>query len=171
MKDDADVEARSQVMWAATLAGIAFGNAGVHVPHAMSYAVAGLVKDFRPSGYPQDKPIVPHGMSVIVNAPSVFRFTASSSPSRHLQAAEWLGADTRDAAPENAGEIVSDHLSKMMREMNMPNGIGGVGYSERDVDALVKGAFPQQRLLKNAPCEITEATLADLFRNAQSYWA
>jgi alcohol dehydrogenase class IV len=169
--DASDAEARSQVMWAATLAGIAFGNAGVHVPHAMSYAVAGLVKDFRPSGYPQTHAIVPHGMSVIVNAPSVFRFTASESPERHLQAAEWLGADIRDAAPENAGEIVSTHLSKMMRELKMPNGIGGVGYSEDDLDALVRGAFPQQRLLKNAPREITEATLKDLFRNAQSYWS
>jgi alcohol dehydrogenase class IV len=172
VKDFSDFEARSQVMWAATLAGIAFGNAGVHVPHAMSYAVAGLVRDFRPShGYPKDKAIVPHGMSVIVNAPAVFRFTASASPERHLQAAEWLGADMRDAAPENAGEILSDHLSKMMRELDMPNGVGGVGYGEADVDALVAGTFPQQRLLRNAPHEITEATLADLFRSAQSYWS
>lgn len=170
VNDATDVKARSQVMWAATLAGIAFGNAGVHIPHAMSYAVAGLVREFRPTGYPQDKAIVPHGMSVIVNAPSVFRFTASESPERHLQAAEWLGADTRDAAPENAGEIVATQLSKMMRELKMPNGIGGVGYSEKDLDALVAGAFPQQRLLKNAPREITESTLKDLFRGAQSYW-
>jgi hydroxyacid-oxoacid transhydrogenase len=170
VNDANDFEARSQVMWAATLAGIAFGNAGVHVPHAMSYAVAGLVRDFRPSGYPQARAIVPHGMSVIVNAPAVFRFTASESPERHLQAAEWLGADLRDAAPENAGEIVAEHLASMMRALGMPNGIGGVGYGESDLDALVAGAFPQQRLLKNAPREISEQTLKDLFRGAQSYW-
>ncbi len=43
--DESDREAREQMMWAATLAGIAFGNAGVHAPHAMAYAVAGLVHE------------------------------------------------------------------------------------------------------------------------------
>ena len=169
--DAADVEARAQVMWAATLAGIAFGNAGVHVPHAMAYAVAGLVRDFRPGGYPQEHAIVPHGMSVIVNAPSVFRFTASASPERHLQAAQWLGADTRDSDRENAGEILATHLIGMMKALGMPNGIGGVGYDKNDFAALVEGTFPQQRLLKNSPRAIEKETLHDLFASAESYWS
>src|SRR5262249_10326248 len=92
--DKSDREAREQVMWAATLAGIAFGNSGVHIPHAMSYAVAGQVKDFRPAGYPAsatEEAIVPHGMSVVVNAPATFRAIANTFPERHLQAAAWLG--------------------------------------------------------------------------------
>src|SRR3984957_18080718 len=100
--DAADSAAREQMMWAATLAGIAFGNAGVHAPHGMAYAVAGLVRDFHPSGYPAGEPLVPHGMSVIVNAPAVFRFTAQVNPERHLQAARLLGADTNDAHPDDA---------------------------------------------------------------------
>ncbi|MER2514915.1 MAG: iron-containing alcohol dehydrogenase [Candidatus Accumulibacter phosphatis] len=74
-------EARDKMMYAATLAGIAFGNTGVHVPHGMAYSVAGLVRDYRAAGSPQDEPMVPHGMSVIVNAPAVFRFTASAATS------------------------------------------------------------------------------------------
>ncbi len=178
--DDAtDREAREQVMWAATLAGIAFGNAGVHAPHAMSYAVAGLVRDFRPAGYPQDEPMVPHGMSVIVNAPSVFRHTAASNPERHLAAAAWLGADTAGAAPGeapgagdagDAGEVLAGRLVEMMRAARMPNGIGGVGYTEDDLDALAGGAHVQQRLLQNAPREMSKPVLAELFRNAIRYW-
>ncbi|RKH61444.1 hydroxyacid-oxoacid transhydrogenase, partial [Corallococcus llansteffanensis] len=95
VKDAQDAEAREQLMWAATLAGIAFGNAGVHAPHGMAYAVAGRVRDFRPSGYPDDEALVPHGMAVIVNAPAVFRYTAPASPERHLEAAGHLGADVR----------------------------------------------------------------------------
>ena len=49
--DPSDTEAKHQMMFAATLAGISFGNAGVHLPHGMSYSVAGLVKDFCPEGY------------------------------------------------------------------------------------------------------------------------
>jgi hydroxyacid-oxoacid transhydrogenase len=169
--DDAtDREAREQVMWAATLAGIAFGNAGVHAPHGMSYAVSGLVREFRPPGYPQDEPMVPHGMSVIVNAPSVFRYTAASSPERHLEAAAWLGADTRDATPADAGAVLAGRLVALMRAARMPNGIGGVGYHAADLAALSEGAYLQQRLLQNAPREIGKAVLVELFRDAIRYW-
>ncbi|NTX35560.1 MULTISPECIES: hydroxyacid-oxoacid transhydrogenase [unclassified Myxococcus] len=170
VKDAGDHEAREQLMWAATLAGIAFGNAGVHAPHGMAYAVAGLVREFRPTGYPQDEPLVPHGMAVILNAPSVFRYTAEESPERHLEAATWLGADARGAGPKDAGEVLADKLIRIMRAVGMPNGLGGVGYTEADVAALTEGAFPQQRLLQNAPREMSRPVLSGLFQQALGYW-
>ncbi len=170
VRDATNGVAREQMMWAATLAGIAFGNAGVHAPHGMAYAVAGLVRDFHPPGYPADEPLVPHGMSVIVNAPAVFRFTAEVSPERHLQAAALLGADTRDAGPDDAGEVLATELIRIMRAVDMPNGLSGVGYTDDDVAALTDGAFPQQRLLQNAPREMTKPVLAELFRRALRYW-
>ena len=170
VNDASDREARDNLMFAATLAGIAFGNSGVHVPHGMSYSVAGLVREFRPDGYPKDEAIVPHGMSVIVNAPSVFRFTAEACPERHLQGAEWLGADTRGAAEKDAGEVLAGHLIKLMRSTGIPNGISGVGYGERDIDSLSEGAFAQQRLLTNAPCDVGRQHLQQLFRGAMRYW-
>jgi hydroxyacid-oxoacid transhydrogenase len=170
VKDATDGEAREQMMWAATLAGIAFGNAGVHAPHGMAYAVAGLVREFRPSGYPADEPLVPHGMAVIVNAPSAFRFTAEVNPERHLEGARLLGADTQGAGPKDAGEVLANELIRIMRAVGMPNGLSGVGYTEDDVTALTEGAHPQQRLLQNAPREMSKPVLADLFRQAMRYW-
>jgi hydroxyacid-oxoacid transhydrogenase len=170
VEDAGDHEARDAMMYAATLAGIAFGNSGVHLPHGMSYSVAGLVRDFRPDGYPKDEAMVPHGMSVIVNAPSVFRFTAEACPDRHLRGAEWLGADTRGAAEQDAGEVLAKHLIKLMRETAIPNGVSGVGYGEGDVAALSEGAFAQQRLLTNAPRDIGRGDLERLFRGAMRYW-
>lgn len=168
--DASDREAREQVMWAATLAGIAFGNAGVHIPHAMSYAVAGLVRDYHPEGYPGAEPIVPHGMSVILNAPAAFRATAHVDPARHLDAARHLGADTSDAAPEDAGTVLSDHLIQIMQTVGMPNGLGGVGYTVADTSALADGAWPQQRLLNNAPVPVDRDMLAATFQQAMHYW-
>ena len=170
VRDAVDTEAREQMMWAATLAGIAFGNAGVHAPHGMAYAVAGLVRDFRPTGYPPDEPLVPHGMAVIVNAPSAFRYTAEVNPERHLEGARLLGADTRGADATDAGEVLAAELIRIMRAVGMPNGLSGVGYTEDDVDALTEGAYPQQRLLQNAPREMTKPVLAGLFRQAMRYW-
>jgi hydroxyacid-oxoacid transhydrogenase len=170
VRDASDTEAREQMMWAATLAGIAFGNAGVHAPHGMAYAVAGLVRDFRPSGYPADEPLVPHGMAVILNAPASFRYTAEANPERHLQGARLLGADLRGAGLMDAGAVLADELITIMRAVGIPNGLGGVGYTEDDVDALTDGAYPQQRLLQNAPREMSKPVLADLFRGAMRYW-
>ena len=170
VNDAADHEARDNLMYAATLAGIAFGNSGVHVPHGMAYSVAGLVRDFHPDGYPGKEPIVPHGMSVVVNAPSVFRFTACACPDRHIAAAGWLGADTRGATDEDAGEVVAKQLIAMMKSTGIPNGIGGVGYGKDDAKALAKGAWAQQRLLTNSPREVTEEGLEGLYLGALKYW-
>lgn len=170
VNDASDHEARDQMMYAATLAGIAFGNSGVHVPHGMAYSVAGLVRDFRPEGYPQEEPMVPHGMSVIVNAPSVFRFTASACPERHIHGAACLGAEVKGASAEDAAEIVAGQLIKMMKATGIPNGVGGVGYGEADVAGLTKGAWAQQRLLTNAPRDISQDDLGALYRGAMRYW-
>jgi alcohol dehydrogenase class IV len=168
--DAADHEAREQLMFAATLAGIAFGNAGCHLPHGMSYSVSGLVRDFRPEGYPPEAPIVPHGMSVIVNAPAAFRFTAPACPDRHLEGAECLGADGRGAGDDDAGEVVAGRIIEMMKATDIPNGISGVGYGDADIAALTRGSFPQKRLLETAPRAITEGDLAGVFSAAMSYW-
>lgn len=170
VNDAADREARDGMMWAATLAGIAFGNAGVHLPHGMAYAVAGGVRDFHAPDYPDDHPMVPHGMSVIVNAPAVFRFTADACPERHLEASAWLGADIVGAGRDDAGEIVARRLIHLMQLCAIPNGVGGVGFHDGDIDTLTAGAWAQQRLVNNAPKPVGQQQLADLFRDAMRYW-
>jgi hydroxyacid-oxoacid transhydrogenase len=168
--DASDGEARERMMFAATLAGIGFGNAGVHVPHAMSYAVAGLVPQYRAPDYPSDAPIVPHGMAVILNLPAVVRYTAQASPERHLHAASLLGADVRAASPADAGELLARRLEALMRATGMPNGIGGVGFGKADLGALRASALPQKRLLANAPLPIGAPELESLFEGAIDYW-
>jgi alcohol dehydrogenase class IV len=164
--DAEDAEAREKLMWAATLAGVAFGNAGVHVPHAMGYAVAGLVRSFRMPDYPPEEPMVPHGVSVIVNAPATFRFTAQASPERHLEAAVCLGEDTRGASPPDAGPIVARALERLMRDAGVPTSLTALGYEDADVGALVAGTIVQKRLLDNAPRSVGEPELDALFRDA-----
>jgi alcohol dehydrogenase class IV len=168
--DATDREAREQTMWAATLAGIAFGNAGVHIPHAMAYAVAGQVRAFHPDGYPGPEPLVPHGMAVILNAPAVFRQTGPTSPHRHLEAARHLGADTRDVSAEEAGTVLAHELIRIMRAVGMPNGLSGVGYLDADCSILTEGAWPQQRLLQNAPIDSDKPLLTAMFQGAVRYW-
>lgn len=168
--DTSDEEARSQMLLAASYAGVGFGNAGVHLPHGMSYPVSGHVKSYVAPGYTSDHPLVPHGISVILNAPAVFRFTASANPDRHLQAAEALGAKVSGVKAEDAGRVLADRITWFMRELKVPNGLRAVGYSSSDIDQLVEGTLPQHRVTKLSPRPASEEDLAKLFESAMIAW-
>lgn len=170
IEDPSDDEARGQMALAATFAGIGFGNAGVHLPHGMSYPVSGMVRDFVPAGYPTDHPIIPHGMAVVLNAPAVFRFTAPTNPELHLYAAKLMGVDTSGADPEDAGELLASAIVDLMRRTGIPNGLSAVGYGPDDVDQLVAGTLPQHRVTKLSPRPASAEDLKQLFLDSLTCW-
>lgn len=163
--DPSDDEARARMLLAASYAGLGFGSAGVHLPHGMSYAVSGNVRGYRPDGYVTDHAFVPHGMSVVLNAPAVFRFTAPASPERHLTAAEALGANV-SRARDDAGKILADRITWFVQRLKMPNGLRALGYSSSDIPALVEGTLPQHRVTKLSPRPAGPEELAALFEEA-----
>jgi hydroxyacid-oxoacid transhydrogenase len=168
--DPADNEARASMLRAAAYAGIGFGNAGVHLPHGMSYPVSGLVRNFRPRGYTVDHPMVPHGISVILNAPAVYRFTGSACPERHLRAAQLLGSKVSDARPEDVGKILADQVVEFMRDLGVPNGLHELGYESADIPALVEGTLPQHRVTKLSPRPASADDLARIFNESMVIW-
>jgi alcohol dehydrogenase class IV len=165
VRDGNDAAAREQMAMAATFAGMGFGNAGVHVPHANAYPIAGRVRDYRPEGYPPDEPIIPHGMAVALTAPAAFRFTFDAAPERHLHAARLLDPTVTGTDADTLPGV----LTALMRDIGIPNGLAEVGYGEADVDDLVAGALQQQRLLATAPREVTGDDLAAVFRGSMEH--
>jgi hydroxyacid-oxoacid transhydrogenase len=163
-----DEQAREQMAMAATFAGMGFGNAGVHIPHANAYPIAGRVRDFHPDGYPGDEPMVPHGMAVSLTAPEAFRFTFEAAPERHVRAAELL--DPRAERPGDLRDFLPRVLTDLMRDIGIPNGIGAVGYGKDDVDVLVEGTLKQQRLLATAPREAGSEDLAGILQRSLELW-
>jgi hydroxyacid-oxoacid transhydrogenase len=168
VRDGDDAEARADMALAATVAGLGFGNAGVHIPHANGYPIAGRVRDFHPKDYPGQEAMVPHGMSVSLTAAEAFRFTFPASPERHVRAAELLdpGADR----PADPAEHLPSVLIDLMRDIDMPNGIAAVGYRESDIGDLVDGTMKQQRLLAIAPRPLTEDDAAGIFARSLELW-
>ena len=170
VNEDQDEEARYQLMFAATLAGLAFNSAGVHIPHAMSYSVATLKHEYTAHGYENLPPMAPHGIAVVLNAPAAFRFTGPTNPERHLEVAQAMGIDTRDAKLEDAGMILADCFIDLMKKTGLPNGLRALGYSEKDIPALAEGGIAQQRPLSMSPCAVSEEDLKNLYRDALQYW-
>ena len=168
VRDGSDRQARHDMALAATVAGMGFGNAGVHIPHANGYPIAGRVKDFRPKDYAVDEPMVPHGMSVSLTAPEAFRFTFDASPERHLRAAQLLEPDAD--RPRDDADLLPGVLTRLMNDIGIPNGIGAVGYGESEVDDLVEGSLKQQRLLTTSPRPVDADALAGIFRRSVELW-
>ena len=123
-----------------------------------------------PEGYPVAHPLIPHGMSVILNAPSVFRFTAPANPERHLYAASLMGVDVATTPQDEAGELLAGAIVHLMRHTGMPSGLGAVGFTPDDVVALAAGTLPQHRVTKLSPRLADEAALRRLFLDAMRYW-
>jgi hydroxyacid-oxoacid transhydrogenase len=163
-----DLTARTNMALAATFAGLGFGNAGVHIPHANGYPIAGRVKDFHAKDYPSDEPMVPHGMSVALTAAAAFRFTFDAAPDRHLRAAQLLAPNAEPTA--DAAEQLPAALIDLMRDIDIPNGVGAVGYSESDIADLVDGTMKQQRLLATCPKPVTADDIADVFTRSMELW-
>ena len=168
--DPGDDEARGMMLLAASYAGVGFGNAGVHLPHGMSYPVSGMVKAYRPAGYPGDRPLIPHGTSVILNSPAVFRFTGPACPERHLRAAEVLGASVAGVELEDAGKVLADQITSFMRRLNVPNGLRAIGFTSGDIPALVEGTLPQHRVTKLSPRPADAEALAAMFEDSMTAW-
>ena len=165
--DGDHVQARGQMAMAATFAGLGFGNAGVHIPHANAYPIAGRVRDFHPVDYSGDEPMVPHGMAVSLTAPEAFRFTFESAPERHIKAAELLApGNDHPAGPTQLAAVLTD----LMRDIDMPSGLAEVGYGEADVDDLVAGTMQQHRLLAIAPVDVDERVAAGILRRSLELW-
>ncbi len=169
-RDPGDVEARSQLMLAATFAGMGFGNAGVHIPHAMSYPIAGMVKAYVPAGFPDDKVQVPHGMSVALGTPASFRFIGGRAGEKTRAAFGLLGGDAGSISVDEAGNAVAERVAGIMQELEMPNGLAALGFGEADVAGLAKGCAEQQRLLVNSPVPVERTDLEGIFRDAMTIW-
>ncbi|MDP6450172.1 MAG: hydroxyacid-oxoacid transhydrogenase [Lentisphaeria bacterium] len=169
-KDAGDDEARAKMILASSYAGMGFGNAGVHLCHGMSYPISSMVRDYQPSGYPDDHPIVPHGISVTLSAPAVFRFTAPACPERHLIAADRLGVDTSNVKEADAGTVLTEKIVELMQSLGLPNGLSAIGFTDDDIQPLVEGTLPQHRVTKLSPRPAEAEDLAQMFEETMTIW-
>lgn len=170
IRDGSNVEAREKMMLATLYAGMGFSNAGVQIPHAMGYPIAGNVRDYHPESYPRHKPLVPHGMSTSLGAPAAFQFTAHAKPERHHEVAQWMGVSTKGKDGTSAGEALREAFIRFMQTIGLPNGLQAVGYQSEDIPALAEGSMKQTRLIGLAPRPTHLDDVAGILERSLTIW-
>ena len=165
-----DLDARTHMAMGSTFAGIGYGNAGVHIPHALGYPIAGQAKDWIPDGFGVNEPMVPHGISTALTAPACFRFTAPTSPDKHTRIAELLGVNVDGLSASDAAMVLPEAIIRLMRDIGCPNGLSAVGYTGADIPRMVEGGWKQQRLLVGSPRPVTERDLHRIMEESMVLW-
>ncbi len=146
-----DPEPREPLALAATLAGAAFGVAGVVVPHAISQALGGLLH-------------VPHGVGVAVATPLSLRFNAESCVDEYAQMATFCGiaADSREA---QAAEFV-ETIVELLRSVGIPDRVDVPPDAPDDLlDQLVRNARESTPVpITLNPRKVNDEALEEMFR-------
>ena len=168
--DGQDLEARTQMMLATVYAGMGFANAGVHLPHALGYPIAGNVRGYYPADYPQKKALVPHGMSTALGAPASFEFTARAKPERHKLIAQWMGVETRGSSGDSAGKALREAFVVFMKRIGLPNGLEAVGYRANDIPSLTEGTLKQKRLIGLSPEPVNQKAVEEILEASLRVW-
>lgn len=165
-----DLEARTYMAMGSTFAGIGYGNAGVHIPHALGYPIAGMVREWVPDGFGVSSPMIPHGISTALTAPACFRFTAPTHPEKHARLAELLGARTVGLSATDAARLLPDAIVRLLQDVGCPNGLAAVGYTQADLDQMVEGGWKQQRLLVGSPRPVSKRDLRQILDESLVLW-
>lgn len=169
--DADDEKARSKMLMASSFAGVGFGNAGVHLCHALSYPISGCVNQFISPDYPEKHPLIPHGLAVVTTACADFKFSSLASPDKHLEAAGLLGVEVSNKKVSDSGKILADIIKGYMADFQVPNGLKQLGYSKSDIEGFVKSiTVSQPSLLHLCPREQTESELCKLYEDSYSVY-
>lgn len=109
VKDGSAPAARTQLAFAATIAGYAFSNAMVHMGHAIAHSLGAFAH-------------IPHGVGCALALPQVVRFLAEHQPDSIREVGQIMGLELPlSLTPREAGEAVAQRISAFNQEIRIPS--------------------------------------------------
>jgi alcohol dehydrogenase class IV len=148
-----DVEARSNMLLGAHLAGVAFANAPVAGVHALAYPLGGHFH-------------VPHGASNALMLTHVLGHNMSAAMPLYAELGTLLDASLAGVGTQAQAQGFVERMRAICRRTGVPQRLSEVGVSASDLDLLAAEAMKQERLLVNNPCPISRADARRLYEAA-----
>jgi alcohol dehydrogenase class IV len=124
-----DVEAREAMMLASHFAGICENFANCGGIHSLAEATGGVRGD------------IPHGVAIAVYFPHVMEYNLPAAEAKFAKIAEAMGEETESLSVRNAAEKAIISIRKLIKNLDMPTNLRGLGVTERDLDAIAERAM------------------------------
>lgn len=153
VKDGNDLEAREGMALAATLAGLAFSNAGVALVHAMEYPVGAAVH-------------VSHGAGNGLLLPFVMRYNLPAKTAAFAQVARLLGEDVAGLDDAATAQRAVDAVERLKADIGIPGKLRDLGVKEEQLAPFAEKAFAVKRLMRVNPRYPTRDEIEHIYRQA-----
>lgn len=146
----ADLEARSNMMIAATMAACAFAPTRLGLAHAMAMPLGARAK-------------IPHGDVIAILLPEVMRFNAVAAQPKFAEIARIFGVDTRTLSLRQAADAGVEAVSVLLSDVGAPAKLSAYGVTEADLEELAVESMESGNVVVNPRPTRTE-DLIDIMR-------
>jgi alcohol dehydrogenase class IV len=124
MQDGSNREAREEMAWADTLAGLCIANAGTTLPHGIGMAIGGHA------------PHVMHGEALAVTYPEFAQYTYAHSIEKFANIARMFNPALKNESDEVAAERFSEEISKFLKAIGMYFSFEDLKVPESELEAI-----------------------------------
>ena len=138
VNDPEDLEAKNQLSYAATLAGMAFSNCSVALVHAMEYPLGGMLH-------------CSHGAGNGLLLPYIMQFFKSERLDVLARIARLMGVDTSNMSVDQAAQSAIDAVTTLREKIGIPMKIREIGGKEEQIPVFAEKAFAIKRLIWFTP--------------------
>lgn len=146
-----NLDARTNMLEASLLAGIAFANAGVTAVHAFAYPIGAEYH-------------IPHGVANTLMLAPVMRFNLVGNVRKFAEIAALMGEVVDHLSDREAAERSVQAVTALADDLGVPQSLGRFGVKDKDIPELAAGVMKVTRLLANNPRTLTQADAEDIYR-------
>jgi len=151
--DGKDLEARTEMLLGAHLAGQSLASVSMGLHHGLCHVLGGTAN-------------IPHGIANSIILPHAIRFNADATATQLIPAAAAMGVPVKRVNPTIVVEALVQKIFHLISQMNLPRRLRDAGVAEDDLSALAKLGF-ENRTVQNNPKPITSVDqIEELFRAA-----
>ncbi|MEG2172495.1 MAG: iron-containing alcohol dehydrogenase [Desulfovibrionaceae bacterium] len=156
VQDGKDIEARTQVAWASTAAGLCESYSSCIAHHSMEHSLSAF------------SPHLPHGAGLTMQSLPFLTVMAQALPERCARLAAAMGADVSEEVPAKRGLLFVARLKQLIKSVGLADlKLSDYGLKPEMADELAENAFyAMGGLFEITPVKLSKADVAEIFRKA-----
>lgn len=147
-----NLDARTKMVEAEMLAGMAFNNANLGYVHAMAHQLGGQYD-------------APHGVCCALLLPYVEEYNIIACPDRFAQLAEIMGENTEGLSTRDAAELAIKAMKQLSEDVGIPHSIKEIGAKPEDFELMAENALRDGNAFSN-PRKGTKEDIIKIFQAA-----